>query len=174
VAELYRGSTTVKVRSIAETDGPVMVEGDPNRLRQLLHNLIRNASQALAEQGAAGDEPRVLVDLRIVGEAGDRVAELVVADNGPGFPPDMLDRLFEPYATTRPKGSGLGLAIVKKIAEEHAGTVHAWNAVEQPDADDSEAGRRLSHLGARVSLRLPLTSEYDASPTGRDATRESR
>jgi nitrogen fixation/metabolism regulation signal transduction histidine kinase len=173
VAELYRGSTTVKVRSIAETDGPVMVEGDPNRLRQLLHNLIRNASQALVEQGT-GDEPRVLVDLRIVGEADDRVAELLVADNGPGFPPDMLDRLFEPYATTRPKGSGLGLAIVKKIAEEHAGTVHAWNAAEQPDADDSEAGRRLSHLGARVSLRLPLASECDASPARRDATPESR
>ena len=173
VTELYRGNTAVKVRSVVETDLPVMIEGDPNRLRQLLHNLVRNASQALAEQGAAIDDPRVLVDLRLAGDEGDCLAELLVADNGPGFPPDMLDRLFEPYATTRPKGSGLGLAIVKKIVEEHAGSVHAWNAVEQPGADDSEAGRRLAHRGARVTMRLPLASGGVSSPEG-EAAAESR
>jgi len=156
--ELYRGNTSVKVRYVAETEGPVWIEGDANRLRQLLHNLIRNASQALHERGTADGAPLVLVDLRVVGEAGHCLAELVVADNGPGFPAEMLDRLFEPYATTRPKGSGLGLAIVKKIAEEHAGAVHAWNAVEHPAADDTAAGQRLANHGARVTIRLPLES----------------
>ena len=156
--ELYRGNTSTKVRFVAETHKPVWVEGDANRLRQLLHNLIRNASQALHERGSQAGPPLVLVDLRVIGEAGHCLAELVVADNGPGFPAEMLDRLFEPYATTRPKGSGLGLAIVKKIAEEHAGAVHAWNAAEQPADDDTEAGRRLANCGARVTIRLPLES----------------
>jgi len=157
-AELYRGNTAVRVRYVPEVDEPVWVEGDANRLRQLLHNLIRNASQALHERGGTGGEPTVLVDVRVVGEAGHCLAELTVADNGPGFPAEMLDRLFEPYATTRPKGSGLGLAIVKKIVEEHAGAVHAWNAAEQPRADETEAGRRLANHGARVTIRLPLES----------------
>ncbi|WP_322521738.1 ATP-binding protein [Guyparkeria halophila] len=156
--ELYRGNTAVKVRYLPEVDEPVWVEGDGNRLRQLLHNLIRNASQALNERGAVAGEPIVLLDLRVIGEQGHCLAELTVADNGPGFPAEMLDRLFEPYATTRPKGSGLGLAIVKKIVEEHAGAVHAWNAFEQPENDDTEAGRRLANHGARVTIRLPLES----------------
>ncbi|MCL7745206.1 ATP-binding protein [Guyparkeria hydrothermalis] len=156
--ELYRGNTSVKVRYVAEVAEPVWIEGDANRLRQLLHNLIRNASQALHERGTEAGEPLVLVELRVVGEAGHCLAELMVADNGPGFPAEMLDRLFEPYATTRPKGSGLGLAIVKKIVEEHAGAVHAWNAAEQPTVDDSEAGQRLANHGARVTIRLPLES----------------
>ncbi len=174
VVELYRGNTSVKVRLLVEAEGPVWVEGDANRLRQLLHNLIRNASQALAEHGATVGDPRVIVGLRVVGEEGDRLAELLVADNGPGFPPDMLDRLFEPYATTRPKGSGLGLAIVKKIVEEHAGAVHAWNAVEQPQADDSEAGAQLANRGARVTIRLPLASGRERAGRDRTAAGESR
>ncbi|MBN2873216.1 MAG: HAMP domain-containing protein [Halothiobacillaceae bacterium] len=161
--ELYRGNTNVKVRFVDDDPAPVWVEGDGNRLRQLLHNLIRNASQALYERGATGGTPQVLVDLRVIGEAGQCLVELRVADNGPGFPAEMLDRLFEPYATTRPKGSGLGLAIVKKIAEEHAGAVHAWNADEHP-ATEAAAGNqcgiaaRLANHGARVTIRLPLES----------------
>ncbi|MFP4639660.1 MAG: ATP-binding protein [Guyparkeria sp.] len=167
VVELYRGNTAVKVRLRCEAEGPVWVEGDANRLRQLLHNLIRNASQALAERGPVDYGSRVLVGLRVVGEDGDRIAELLVADNGPGFPSDMLDHLFEPYATTRPKGSGLGLAIVKKIVEEHAGAVHAWNAVERPQADDSLAGAQLANRGARVTIRLPLASGREGVAGGR-------
>ncbi|MFA7522122.1 MAG: ATP-binding protein [Halothiobacillaceae bacterium] len=155
--ELYRGSTAVKVRFLAEGEQPVWVEGDATRLRQLLHNLIRNASQALHEDGTT-EAPTVLVGLRLIGEAGQRLAELTVADNGPGFPAELLERLFEPYVTTRPKGTGLGLAIVKKIVDEHAGVVHAWNAVEQPQTDETELGRRLANRGARVTICLPLES----------------
>ncbi|MDG4868024.1 ATP-binding protein [Guyparkeria sp. 1SP6A2] len=172
--ELYRGNTAVKVRLVSQETGPVWVDGDANRLRQLLHNLIRNASQALAERGSVGGEPLVLVGLRVIGEGGNCLVEIVVADNGPGFPADMLEHLFEPYATTRPKGSGLGLAIVKKIVEEHAGVVHAWNAVEQPQIDDSLAGERLANRGARVTIRLPLESGRCSAGRDRTAPDEQR
>ncbi len=68
---------------------------------------------------------------------------LVVLDEGPGFPPEILERLFEPYVTTKSKGNGLGLAIVKKIVEEHGGTIRAENS---PDH------------GARIKIRFPITS----------------
>jgi nitrogen fixation/metabolism regulation signal transduction histidine kinase len=70
-------------------------------------------------------------------------ALLVVEDNGPGFPPEILQRAFEPYVTTRPKGTGLGLAIVKKIVEEHNGSIDIANA----------AGG-----GAAVTIVLPLAA----------------
>ena len=64
-----------------------------------------------------------------------------VADNGPGFPNDVIAHAFEPYVTTKPKGTGLGLAIVRKIVEEHAGRVSIANTAP---------------AGARVTVVLPL------------------
>ena len=64
-------------------------------------------------------------------------------DDGPGFPSDMLERLFEPYVTTKDTGNGLGLAIVKKIVEEHGGTIRAENATDR---------------GARIKIRIPLSA----------------
>jgi nitrogen fixation/metabolism regulation signal transduction histidine kinase len=72
---------------------------------------------------------------------------LSITDNGPGFAPGIMDDLFEPYVSTKPKGSGLGLAIVKKIVEEHAGTISAENP---------ETG------GAQVVIRLMLPGEAGA------------
>ncbi|MBT8112796.1 MAG: hypothetical protein KJO47_03865, partial [Gammaproteobacteria bacterium] len=68
---------------------------------------------------------------------------LVVVDDGPGFPNDLLERLFEPYVTTKTTGNGLGLAIVKKIVEEHGGTIRAENAPNK---------------GARIKIRIPLSA----------------
>ena len=62
-------------------------------------------------------------------------------DNGPGFPPEMLARAFEPYVTTKAKGTGLGLAIVKKIVEEHNGSIEIGN---------------VPGSGAQVSILLPV------------------
>jgi nitrogen fixation/metabolism regulation signal transduction histidine kinase len=58
--------------------------------------------------------------------------ELSIEDNGGGVPPDLIDRLFEPYVTSKSKGTGLGLAIVKKIIEEHGGIITAENAEQGP------------------------------------------
>ena len=69
-------------------------------------------------------------------------ARLSVADGGDGFPPDVLERAFEPYVTTKPKGTGLGLAIVKKIVDEHGGRVALENLAR----------------GARVTLTFPLAT----------------
>ena len=77
-------------------------------------------------------------------ERGDqRCAEVIVEDNGPGFRPDVIGQVFDPYVTTKPKGTGLGLAIVKKIVEEHGGKIEADNA---------------RNGGARVRIELPLTA----------------
>ena len=70
--------------------------------------------------------------------------ELVVKDNGPGIPEDMIGKLFEPYVTTKDKGSGLGLAIVKRIVEEHGGAIWA-------ESD----GKR----GTKTTVRLPVISQ---------------
>ena len=95
------------------------VHGDPARLRQVFHNLLQNAEQAIADRTA----PRITVRTRLEGAA----ARLSVLDNGPGFPPEILVRAFEPYVTTKAKGTGLGLAIVKKIVEEHNGRIEIGN-----------------------------------------------
>jgi len=114
---------------------PVVVQGEPTRLRQVLHNLLKNAIEAQADR----DDASCAVALRAAADAGE--ATLTVADGGPGFPPDVLAHAFEPYVTTKAKGTGLGLAIVRKIVDEHGGRVSISN---------------LAPHGARVAITLPL------------------
>jgi signal transduction histidine kinase len=95
------------------------VLGDRNQLRQVIHNLLQNAQDALA----GSENPRIEVSTsRNLNEA-----VLAVSDNGPGIPETIQKRVFEPYVTTKAKGTGLGLAIVKKIVEEHAGRTFVEN-----------------------------------------------
>lgn len=93
-----------------------LISGDATRLRQVLHNLLQNAQDAL--QQAA--EPRIIL---ATADAEYNRLRLSVTDNGCGIPENFLARAFEPYATTKPKGTGLGLSIVKKIVEEHGGSI---------------------------------------------------
>jgi nitrogen fixation/metabolism regulation signal transduction histidine kinase len=113
--------------------GLPQVMGDPTQLRQVIHNLLQNAQDALA----GGDSPRIEVE---TGRSGSQAC-LSISDNGCGFPEAIMARVFEPYVTTKPKGTGLGLAIVKKIVDEHNGAVRVEN---------------LPGHGARVSISLPL------------------
>ncbi|MCC6870570.1 MAG: HAMP domain-containing protein [Burkholderiales bacterium] len=101
-------------------DAPVFIQGEPTRLRQVLHNLLSNAIEAQVETAS----PRFAIGLTV--RAGE--ARLSVQDAGPGFPEKVLVHAFEPYVTTKAKGTGLGLAIVKKIVDEHAGRVTLANA----------------------------------------------
>jgi nitrogen fixation/metabolism regulation signal transduction histidine kinase len=96
-----------------------LVAGDATLMRQVIHNLLQNAQDALA--GQAGGR------IGIRTEAADDSVRLTIADNGPGFPDNMMSRMFEPYATTKPKGTGLGLPIVKKIVEELQGSIRVEN-----------------------------------------------
>ncbi len=100
---------------------PIMIYCDSRQLAQALTNIIKNASEAIqarVETGLAG-EHEILITLA----RDDDFIELAIADTGIGLPPDLREKLTEPYVTTRPKGTGLGLAIVKKIVEDHFGTM---------------------------------------------------
>jgi nitrogen fixation/metabolism regulation signal transduction histidine kinase len=110
---------------------PVM--GDATQLRQLIHNLLQNAQDAVSERPNAEAEPaRIdLVTETVHFPGSDGVAQtavrLTITDNGPGFATRILARAFEPYVTSKTRGTGLGLAMVKKIVEEHGGRVDIQN-----------------------------------------------
>ncbi len=150
VLDLYRGGTVnASIRADLETVCPV-VEGDAGRIRQLLHNLIKNALEAVHDR----DDALVTLSTRCGGDADSRYIELCVDDNGPGFEESVLENLFEPYVSTKPRGSGLGLAIVKKIIEEHGGMIAAETSPEG---------------GARIRIRLLVSGTVDAE-NSRDET----
>lgn len=154
VLELYRAAPVELRRRL--NAGPAMIRGDSKRVRQVLHNLIKNAIEAL--EGHA--EPWVQVSSRLVEDNDSRFVELVVADNGGGIDPELIGRLFDPYVTSKTRGTGLGLAIVKKIIEEHGGIIRADNA----------------DVGACFTMRLPVSagSNMPAKPsTGRTQPGES-
>ena len=113
------------------------IEADAGRLRQVLHNLLRNALEATEHQ----DQASVEISTRRVTSAESELVEIKVADNGPGFLRDIVDQAFDPYVTSKPKGTGLGLAIVKKLIEEHGGEIRARNR---------EQG------GAEISILIPM------------------
>ncbi|WP_283745959.1 ATP-binding protein [Sideroxydans sp. CL21] len=93
-----------------------VLNGDATRLRQVIHNLLQNAHDALQQV----EYPQIVLSTE---NTADGALKLVVKDNGSGIPEHMLGRLFEPYMTTKQRGTGLGLAIVKKIVEEHGGKI---------------------------------------------------
>jgi nitrogen fixation/metabolism regulation signal transduction histidine kinase len=120
VLGLYENSATAIAASPAPTPEPLPpVLADANQLRQVLHNVLTNAQDALSDVADA------LITISMVQDAGR--ARLTIKDNGPGFPPQILSRAFEPYVTTKSKGTGLGLAIVKKIVDDHGGEIRLAN-----------------------------------------------
>ncbi|MBU3656724.1 MAG: HAMP domain-containing protein [Rhodocyclaceae bacterium] len=114
---LYESSPT-PIHTALAADLP-RIKADPNQLRQIIHNLIRNAQDATEGRG----NRQIDVSTRHV----NRHVELIIADTGPGFPPEIMANAFEPYVTTKPKGTGLGLPIVKKIIEDHGGRIALGN-----------------------------------------------
>ena len=111
------------------------ITADPALLRQVIHNLMQNAQDALT----GVEKPTVTVSTR-----GDETSvSFCVADNGSGIGADVMARIFEPYITTKPRGTGLGLPIVKKIIEEHRGTILAENTSPQ---------------GAMITIHLPIAT----------------
>ncbi|MGH8854547.1 MAG: ATP-binding protein [Telluria sp.] len=110
------------------------VMGDATQLRQVIHNLVQNAQDALADR-APGAPARVDVTTEAIhyegadGAAGTAV-RLAITDNGPGFSSRILARAFEPYVTSKARGTGLGLPMVKKIIDEHGGRIDIGNRPE--------------------------------------------
>ena len=139
VTDLYRAQLAgrgVRLRVGLDPELGTLV-ADQGRLRQLLNNLLTNAVEAL--EGHADGE--ISVETRLERRDGVETAEMIVEDNGPGFPRELIAQVFDPYVTTKARGTGLGLAIVRKIVEEHGGTILADNRPEG---------------GARVRIGLPL------------------
>jgi two-component system, NtrC family, sensor histidine kinase HydH len=124
--------------------GPLMVHGNSAALEQLLLNLLLNAAAALPEQGSAAVTARLL----------DDVVEVTVSDDGRGIAADELDRVFDPFYTTRDEGTGLGLTIVRRIADAHGAEL----------CIESQPG-----LGTTIRLGMPRTvSIHAAAGTFRD------
>ena len=90
---------------------------NPVSIRQVLHNLIKNALEA------AGSSGKVTINLECVQKNSVRFVQISIYDNGPGIPTEQIEKVFEPYVTSKTRGTGLGLAIVKKIIEEHGGVI---------------------------------------------------
>jgi two-component system sensor histidine kinase PilS (NtrC family) len=119
----------------------VEVEGDSARLRQAVWNLFANALDATPAGGV----------IRVVLESESGQAILKVEDSGPGIPPEIRDRIFEPFTTTKGKGTGLGLSLVLSVVQAHNGTVEA----------ESSSG-----TGSLFIIRLPLASPKAAIEGG--------
>ncbi len=136
------------------------IMGDGTQLRQVIHNLVQNALDAVADRA----EGKVRVATEVVrNEQGDtRAVRLHVVDNGPGFPDKVLKRAFEPYVTTKVKGTGLGLAVVKKIADEHGARVRIVN-LPGPRVEGGQA--EATPRGAQVSLSFSKFAPADGSPS---------
>jgi len=136
-------------------ESPPAIIGDSTQLRQVIHNLVQNALDAVADQPDGHVE---VTTASVRGEHGVRAVRLAVTDNGPGFADNVLKRAFEPYVTTKSKGTGLGLAVVKKIADEHGARIRIANladvdgdaALSVPMPLDETAGPK--RRGAQVSL----------------------
>jgi nitrogen fixation/metabolism regulation signal transduction histidine kinase len=151
VLALYETSRTPIARKLAS--GLPQVRADSAQIRQVLHNLVQNAQDALDNRKNSGEPPMIEVCTEV---AGDKV-RLSIADNGGGFPEEMMARIFEPYVTTKPRGTGLGLAIVKKIVDEHHGELTIENRLAK---------------GVSVTILLPVlgsTSAVLAGPAAKAA-----
>lgn len=128
-----------------------LIMGDPTQLRQVIHNLLQNAQDAVADRGEQAAPARIdiiteEIHYRSSDGAVSNAVQLTITDNGPGFTPKILAHAFEPYITSKPRGTGLGLAMVKKIIEEHGGRIDIQN--------------RSDTNGAKVAiLLLKLSSE---------------
>ena len=137
VLTLYAGGGEQAARIVPQLapDLPAIV-GDASQMRQVIHNLVRNALEAVDKMPEASvwvcTEPNEAAPGRA-----PRGVKFSVRDNGPGFPAKLRGRVFEPYVTSKPRGTGLGLAIVKKIVDEHGARI---DIVDQPaDAADPSA-----------------------------------
>jgi two-component system sensor histidine kinase HydH len=127
-------------------DVPTVVDGDPEQLHQVFVNLSLNSIEAMAQGG----------QLRVAMSAnrnGAGTCEVMFQDSGPGIPEEVLERIFEPFVTSKEHGTGLGLAISRRIVEEHGGTLVAANR---------EQG------GAAFTVKLPLSQaeRSDTTPSG--------
>ena len=115
------------------------IQADSDMLYQAFLNIFMNSIQAMPEGG------KIQVSIQSAG----RIVTVCIEDEGPGVPEDLLERIWDPFFTTKEKGTGLGLGIVKNIIESHNGSIRAEN--------------RKGELGVRVIIELPITNIGDSA-----------
>ncbi|GGI55301.1 sensor histidine kinase [Oxalicibacterium solurbis] len=146
VLHLYLAGDDRDIIHATLAEGLPQIMGDQTQLRQVIHNLLQNAQDAVTEKAAGADEPPRIdiiteeIHYRSSDGAVSNAVQLTISDNGPGFSPKILANAFEPYITSKPRGTGLGLPMVKKIVEEHGGRIDIRN--------------RASVSGAKVAILL--------------------
>jgi PAS domain S-box-containing protein len=138
--------------------------GDATQLRQVIHNLVQNALDAVADRPDGQVE---LITSSARGEKGElRAVRLTIIDNGPGFADKVLKRAFEPYVTTKAKGTGLGLAVVKKIADEHGARLRVANLHSGDEPDGPVTGARVSISFSIFAVPPAHAGLVTTAPTG--------
>ncbi|MEJ7138434.1 ATP-binding protein [Amphibiibacter pelophylacis] len=153
ILPLYGGALERGLLHVETAPDLPAIRADSTQLRQVIHNLVQNAMDAVAGQ----DDGQVWLRALPRRGADGRVSHvtLLVQDNGPGFAPGVEKRIFEPYVTTKTKGTGLGLPMVKKIAEEHHALISASSLGAAPGGSP-ELEAKSAHRGAQVSLSFPV------------------
>ena len=139
IISLYTdGDERAMIRMNLSASLPVIM-GDATQLRQVIHNLLQNAQDAIGERASGTPAARIDVTTdalhyRNADGAVSTAVRLQIVDNGSGFAPKILARAFEPYVTSKPRGTGLGLPMVKKIIDEHGGRIDIQNRVDDNGA----------------------------------------
>jgi signal transduction histidine kinase len=100
---------------------PAIMRGDADLLKQAILNLVTNALEAMKSEGRSDGKGGGALRLKVE-RAGDTVTA-EIADNGPGIPPEVRDKVFQLYFTTKERGSGIGLAMTYRAVQLHNGTV---------------------------------------------------
>jgi signal transduction histidine kinase len=107
------------IQLLVEISPPALIRIDPHQIKQVLINLVQNASEAVDQGGTVSLRARL--DRKRLGEGESEVVIIEVSDTGKGIPPEVEKRLFDPFFTTKDTGTGLGLSIAARIVEKHGG-----------------------------------------------------
>jgi nitrogen fixation/metabolism regulation signal transduction histidine kinase len=141
VLDMYQTLPNLSIKTNFDIEN-IFINADSGTIRQILHNLIKNALEAMNEN----TDRRLFIGLKVCNIK--QSVQLCVEDRGVGIKEILLANIFDPYVTGKSKGSGLGLAIVKKIVEEHGGTIYAENVIKDGIIS-----------GSRFVINLPLMSD---------------
>jgi two-component system, NtrC family, nitrogen regulation sensor histidine kinase NtrY len=120
---------------------------DEGMMSQLFTNVLKNAGESINRSAN-----KKCGAIHVEYHSDDALIYMSFSDNGVGFPEELIDKIMEPYVTTRSKGTGLGLAIVKKIIEEHKGTITIRNHYE-------DTGKEPKIAGAEIIITFPAHIE---------------
>lgn len=123
VLALYTLQSSVKFN--VDYNIGLLISADPVSMRQVIHNLVKNALEAVGSDG------EITIKLAAINDQNAKFSQLAIYDNGPGIAAEHVEKVFEPYVTTKTKGTGLGLAIVKKIVEEYGGAIWVDRTIKQ-------------------------------------------